>query len=479
MDKQLVIMTSLLPLLISTRLVSAEVTPEAMPQAKTTPNHVQTNMLAAEHQNLQNVQPVKPTSPINIHPEHPILKSYFSESSVTTSPYLGLRSAWDGSDLIVNLPSINEDFRLLQHRSQLTSKLHPQARSFDQHPLLEISGSLAGLISWSKPNQQTSTTDIDLGTAKLDMLGELSSKILAFMSFTYDSSDKSSSGARVGYSRLFLKRGFIVVGDTKTYATIGQMFLPFGHYSSSMISSPLTSDLAQTNARALLIGGAYKNLHGATYLFNGETKTSGSGINNWGAELDYHETYRPFQTKLQTKVGISYISTLADSSGMQSTGGSDFAGFDHIDGTTNYQYLQHQVPGINGFLHIQHGSCTLKGEYLTATRSFAYENLSFSEHGAKPAALQAEISYRFLGFKNPLSASIAYNQSWQALGLNLPRQSWSIGLSHSYFKNSIASFEFRHTNDYKLSDTASGQGNLVNSTGHHSNTITIQFKVYF
>src|SRR5207253_2879745 len=45
--------------------------------------------------------------------------TYIAGTPVVTSPYLGARPAFDGSDYLVNISSINRDVRLMQQRRRL------------------------------------------------------------------------------------------------------------------------------------------------------------------------------------------------------------------------------------------------------------------------------------------------------------------------------------------------------------------------
>ena len=82
----------------------------------------------AESEGLHN-SPVTVKS-INGHPEsveyNPValmadghVVSYIAGMPVVSSPYLGDRPAFDGSDYIVNISSINRDVRLMQQRRRL------------------------------------------------------------------------------------------------------------------------------------------------------------------------------------------------------------------------------------------------------------------------------------------------------------------------------------------------------------------------
>lgn len=61
-------------------------------------------------------------------------------STVTTSPFLGLRSAFDASDLIVNLPTMNEDLRFLKEKVLVEKKLNCYGLRLPDRPIIELGG---------------------------------------------------------------------------------------------------------------------------------------------------------------------------------------------------------------------------------------------------------------------------------------------------------------------------------------------------
>ena len=81
-----------------------------------------------------------------------------------------------------------------------------------------------------------------------------------------------SSNNRTQNSRVFVNKAFVVIGDflrSPFYLSFGQMFVPFGTFSTTMVSSPVTQILARVQARALVLG--YKqqsenNFFAAAYI---------------------------------------------------------------------------------------------------------------------------------------------------------------------------------------------------------------------
>ena len=66
--------------------------------------------------------------------------TYIAGTPVVTSPYLGSRPAFDGSDYIVNISSINRDIRLMQQRRSLYRAYDKIGYPVPNMPILALSG---------------------------------------------------------------------------------------------------------------------------------------------------------------------------------------------------------------------------------------------------------------------------------------------------------------------------------------------------
>src|SRR5207302_1651133 len=119
------------------------------------------------------------------------------------------RSAFDASDLIVNLSTMNEDLRILEQQQRLRNELGVALSEW--RPRLDIGGKLEGVVVNNNPFTGDSVTDIDIASAELDFLAEVSPWAFGFFSINFDSTNLpelfSNSGLRIANSRLFLKRG--------------------------------------------------------------------------------------------------------------------------------------------------------------------------------------------------------------------------------------------------------------------------------
>src|SRR3990167_2431356 len=409
--------------------------------------------------------------------------------TVITTPYFTDKPAWDGSDLLVNVPTMNEDLRLLQLKSELNKHYQELGIPFNQRPVIEISGAIEGDIYQGNSYGRT-ISDIDLGRGEIDFNADISKWASGFLSIDYDGAPVITGNrvGRVSNSRLYLRRGFLTIGDLDVlpiYFTIGQFYVPFGQYNSAMVTSPLTQTLFRTNTRAALLGFSEDGVYAQAYAYHCEThKGTDTNVNEWGTNLGYNS---PVDQKFIYGFGAGYISNVADSQGMLNNGNEDiltnFQGFD----TRDSSLLQHLVPGLDLHGNMGFGHFNFFGEYITSLTPFAAPNMSFNLNGAKPAAIHAEADYSNHWWGRPITFGMAFGETWQALALNVPEYSYTLVGNISIWKDTIESLEYRHDINYGSTTQANG-GNRASTPGNTPifgtakrarNIVTLQVGVYF
>lgn len=452
-------------------------------------------------QNKQNANPIQgpSTLPTTGSDYFPVDVNVPGQSFVSSGPYIGVPLEYSGSNLIVNSPTINEDVTLLNIRKNVRQRLtdfgHPEQG--DRSHLL-LSGIVETQAMYKDPGVGSDQSDIDLTTVNLDtfIMGP-SNWTSGFVELSFDNSIGVNTGefnseARTVNSRVFVNKAFIVLGDFQKspfYVTMGQLYMPFGTYSTTMISSPLTKTLARVQARAIVLGykqQAPNSFYAATYIFKGDSHASEtSHVNNGGINLGYSFTTN---RKFSVDVGVGVIANMADSVGMQDTGNDPlfcgFGGDATSEGDTEAcgnEKLVHRVPAYDVHTILGVGSnLQFIGEYITASTDFNTQDMSINGHGAKPQAANAELVYTLPMFRKPTSISIGYGMSKDALAIGLPAKRYSFVINRSFWKSTLQTLEFRHDIDYNKNDTSSGSSVAgPNGSGKASNTVTAQFDYYF
>lgn len=419
--------------------------------------------------------------------------------TVTTSPLLGLYSAYDASNLLINTPTMNEDLRLLRNRAIVSNTLLSEGiiPPYDYRPVIVLGGRVEGqILGGSSFNGAES--DINLSGAELDVYALAGPWASGLLSIEYDSSPPSTGNRSIN-SRLFLRRGFLTIGNLNRfplYFSLGQMYAPFGRYASNMVTTPLTESVGRILARTAVLGFAKDGFSVQGYAFNGPTNILGdssSVINQGGVNAIYDYVSNNWNAHL----GAGIVSNLAASEGMQDNGipetyvGSTtqlqyFSGFGAI-GSNSTETLIRRVPALDMHAMIGNRLYDLIAEYIMSTRSFALQDLSFNGSSASPSAIQLEGDYKFHMFKKPFTAALSWGQTWQSAALNLPYQSIAAILSTSLWRSTVESIEFRHDNGYStavITNSGRGQGTsnflpLPAPTSNTQNLVTGQIDVYF
>ena len=414
-----------------------------------------------------------------------------ASTPVVTAPYLGVTSRWDASDLMVNQPTYNEDLILMQRNQTIIKTLHDKNIPLPSNPVLELSGTVEAQAWASRPLSGPTNSMIDVTGAEVDFTTHISKWVTGIIAMVYDNSApnaaSSTNAQLVTNSRVYVDHAFINVGNldkSPFYATIGQRSLPFGHYSTYMVSNTYPQNIFKARERALLLGYAPMNNvgpYGNVFAFKGDTHTQGggNGINNYGT--DFGVTFNA--KKLSGDIGASGIANVQDALGMQANGITNSAqfrgyGFSPANGPSS-EYTQRAVPGAAFHGSLTYGSFTLIGEAVSAVSHFNAQDMTYDNKKAKPSAGHSELVYSFNAYGRPTNWAVGYDHSWQALALGVPQARYITTISTSFFKDTVESLEFKREINYAQSATATGQGTAVSIPGHFSNTATFQVGYYF
>ncbi|KTD58193.1 coiled-coil protein [Legionella sainthelensi] len=409
--------------------------------------------------------------------------TYIAGTPVVASPYLGDRPAFDGSDYIVNISSINRDIRLMQQRRKLYRAYQTIGYPIPERPIIAISGKAEPVGMMNSDYVGGTNVDLTLGSSEVDVAAALNQNVEAYIAIAYDS-NPPDVGPRINNSAFNLNMGFVNIGNldkTPFYFTAGQLYVPFGRYSSSMISAPLTLNLARTKTRPFILGYKSQEDTGpfvATYIYRSDTTLGRAGVG--GANAGYSFAFN----EIRGEVGASYISSIDDAAGMQNTAANPgtFGGFGSL---LNGNEAVRKTQAVDVYGNMGYDRFNFAAEWVGATQAFRAQDLSFNGRGAKPQALQTEIDMTFRAFNRPSSIGVGYQWTKDALALNLPQQRFIGVFNISIWKDTVESIEYRHEIDYSVNDFANGAAppGLVNAptlgTGGTADTVSAQIGVYF
>lgn len=412
--------------------------------------------------------------------------TFIAGTPVVTAPYLGSRPAFDGSDYIVNISSINRDIRLMQQRRTLYNAYRQMGYPIPNTPIITISGKVEPIAALTKSYRTSASGDFDLGSAELDTAASVNETVQAYFSLAYNPFPAAFTftNQRVAQSSMGLGMGFINVGDLNKspfYFTAGQLFAPFGRYSNSMVSSTLPMIMSRTKTRPFILGYKSQGETGpfaAIYGFRGDTTLGNAGAAGVNAGYIFSTA------NTSGEIGASLISSIDNAGGMQANGSgpSNFGGF---ASTTNGSEAIKEIPAVDVHGNIRIDRYNFTAEWVGATEPFRAQDLSFNGVGAQPQALQLEAAATFKAFTKPATLAVGYQWSKETLALRLPEQRISGVFNISIWKDTVESLEYRHDIDFNRNQYANGAApsGSINAntlgTGHCSDTVLAQIGVYF
>ena len=402
---------------------------------------------------------------------------------IVSSPVFGMRRPDDAySELMTNLSSMNEDLVLLKLRKKMDNYAKEHGIPFATRPVISLSGGLEAQVDYRSHDkyQPAAQSDISLSKAELDIIVEAGSWTDGAMIISYDDESASYTDniSKINNSTLYINRAWITLGKlnkTPFYFTVGQVFAPFGSFSSNMLTSPATKTLGRTKDRMAVFGYSGANgLYAQIYGLDGSTKPNGGEfIRHTGANIGHR-----FETEnFALNIGAGVLGNLAESEGMQN---KLFAVTKLIN---NPEKINSRVFGLDGYLKATFfKKYNLMAEYVGASNNFNSADLMFNGVGAKPQAYSVEGSMLFKTLSKPSSVYAAFGGSAQALALNVAKQYWAAGYTVSPTKYAITTLEYRHDINYEWTDQTSSGARIAPVTsipGRHNNRVTVQLGLYF
>lgn len=324
------------------------------------------------------------------------------------------------TSLYANTSNTAED-SLETRITSLEAALQNQARWQES---LTITGLAEIEASFIDTQNASSTSDLVIATAAVDINATVSDTLSAKIALLYEEDD----------TPLEVDIATVAFTDTNNQltATLGQDYLPFGAFETNLVNDPLTLSLGETRETTLSLSSTAGKLSGTIYLFNGEQDENNEDrLNNFGARLQISGE--------QYVLGADYISNLADSDTLQAL---------NLIGTTG----GNAVSGMSVY-----------GKLLLGNLNFYLERLSASDDllptstATEPSASHFEIAF----LKNQVTYALAYQTTNDASFIALPKKRLSAGLNTQLANQLNLAFEVSRDEDYDL--TAGGTDATTNS----------------
>jgi len=243
-----------------------------------------------------------------------------------------------------------------------------------------------------------------------------------------------------------------LTSNSPLYIKAGRLYVPFGNFSTHMVSDPFTK-FAEARESVALLGINTGAFYASAYGFNGITQDDARNtIDHYGANLGFGQT----TDKMSFDVGIGYISDIGDSGSLEGF-------FADVD---DYDY----VDGANAYLNFSAGALSFNGEYITALDNFKTQHLAFNGDGAEPKAYNAEVGLDINLAGYGTTFAVGYQATEEALALQLPESRIIGALSVGVYTNTKLSLEYALNEDYSVED---------GGTGEDSTSVVLQLAVKF
>lgn len=282
-----------------------------------------------------------------------------------------------------------------------------------------------------------SGSDLSLATAQLSADAFVSDYVNGHLTLLYEEDPADSSNNNVVLDEAYV--GINGGEACPTYVNIGRMYVPFGHFESHFVSDPTTLTLGETNDTAVVAGYADDIFDLEIGVFKGKVSAEGKNqqINSMTASAVL-TLPKSDEGRLAMKGGVSYLSNLATSDGLEPHTADDM---DDDDTTTIMTPGEaNMVAGVSAFLGLAYADRVfLDAEFLGAMDDFADGDLSFADDAnRRPHAWNVEAAVRLF---DKMECAVRYGGSDEA-GTFLADDEYGVVLLYNLFDNTSLAVEY-------------------------------------
>jgi hypothetical protein len=273
----------------------------------------------------------------------------------------------------------------------LSAELGSWSERISLSGLLEVEGVYEDVDFDAAGSEDAS--DLVLATVELGIDAELSEHVSGHVLLLWEEDDTEP----IDVDEAFML--FDGGNDAPVWVRAGKMYVPFGNFSSNMISDPLTLEIGETNESTVEAGMRMGDFYALAYVFNGDVDEAGDDnhIDNFGAQVGYALE----QDNFSLDASISYINNLVDSDGWEG----------ELDDFEAELDLDEYVGGLGMHAVVEAGAFNIIGEYILALDDPEYVVGTSVEERDAIEVWNLEVGYAFTLFNKEALVGVAYQGS--------------------------------------------------------------------
>ncbi|MDH5612064.1 MAG: LbtU family siderophore porin [Gammaproteobacteria bacterium] len=302
-------------------------------------------------------------------------------------------------------------------------------------PKLEFSGLVEAEFSSGKDHTTAKGSDIVLAKIELGLDAQINNNVSAHLLMLHEDDDTDPP---------VFEEGYINITNNALFLKAGRIIVPFGNFTSHMITDPLTLEIAEAHESALEVGYENGSLRASVYAFNGasdKNKVDSDVVDDFGFSLSYVME----SSSMNLDVGFDYINNMAETDGLEGA----------LIGA-NTPFVEDHTAGMAIHAIVNIDKLNVIFEYVTAANNFNTLDLGFNGGKAKPSASNIEGAYSMDVGGREMTFAIARQTTSDIDGSALPKSRIMLSVSTIVAEAVNLTVEYTDANDYKLAD--GGQG---------------------
>ena len=322
--------------------------------------------------------------------------------------------------------------QIIREKDQQISELTDKGESPDAgvNEKISIGGVIEVEANHVDSDGADDESDIYVATVELGISAQINQWTAAEVVLLYENDDSDEHNGEID-----VDVAAITLADPASswFVTAGKYTLPFGNFSTNLVSDPITLDAAETADAAIEFGIETGGLLASVYAFQGDQDEA---IENFGFQLGYtHKT-----DSFAFSGNIGWLNDLAESDAV-------------VDDATT---MTNEASAWTLFALLEAGNFTFIGEYVAANE--ALDAYSASD---EPSFFNIEAGYGFMALGRPASFAIGYQGSDEAGSYagGLDEKRSLAAFSVEIKQDTILSVEYARAEDYLgvETDTLTGQ----------------------